>query len=117
MNGVKIYDDIADCGHQHKSINNAEQCLSKLGAKRSTTWINAEIRDGDGHPVISDEKIAELYLRDLELAIEDRSYAGSDLAETAYHVCCIWLVHNQPESSDMLYKRVQLAAPKYAKLR
>jgi hypothetical protein len=52
--GVKVCDDIADCGHRHKTIAAAEHCLAKLVSRGSTTWINSEIRDGNNRPLPPD---------------------------------------------------------------
>jgi len=55
IDGVKVCDDFRDCGHQHRSVEAAQACLDKLAATGSTDWINTEIRDGDGIPVVEPE--------------------------------------------------------------
>ena len=59
-NGIEIYDDIADCGHHHKTITAAQRCLSKLVATGATTWhACGEVRDAGGRPV--DDSLLEGY--------------------------------------------------------
>jgi hypothetical protein len=48
-NGVKLCDDVADCGHQHKSWDAAYECYRQQ--KDALTWNNCEIRDENGIPV------------------------------------------------------------------
>jgi hypothetical protein len=49
--GVKVYEDVADCGHHHRTIDAASNCLGKLAAKGSTLWYDAEVRDNHNMPL------------------------------------------------------------------
>jgi len=52
-NGRRIYGDVADCGHNHKTIEEASDCLGKLRGRAMRRWRDAEIRDASVHPASS----------------------------------------------------------------
>jgi len=49
--GVQICDDVADCGHNHKSIDAACACLSRLTSRGSLLWLHAQVRDSKNNPI------------------------------------------------------------------
>ena len=56
--GIKVYDDIAACGHNHKTTKAAWVCMTKLQSQGSTLWLNAEVRNSNRMPIFDDENYA-----------------------------------------------------------
>jgi hypothetical protein len=52
-----IHEELANCGHKHKTIETAQACYSRLTVWRngstSATWYHAHIEDSQGREVES----------------------------------------------------------------
>lgn len=53
-----IHEELANCGHNHKSFAAADACKSRLTAWRdgstSAKWYHAQVEDSTGHVVSAD---------------------------------------------------------------